>query len=176
MSSSGRLRRAIAGRLAAALAVTLAASACTGGATGSGGGASSGGGAASGSGGPERVAGGPTGSYLVPAGVDKIKHVIVIMQENRSFDSYFGTFPGADGTPARGGKPTVCMPNPATRSCVAPYPDHADVNGGGPHAAVNATADINGGLMSGFIRQAEAGRKGVRIRPTRPARIPPGRM
>jgi phospholipase C len=29
-------------------------------------------------------------------GIHKIKHVIVIMQENRSFDEYFGTFPGAD--------------------------------------------------------------------------------
>ena len=33
-------------------------------------------------------------------GIHKIKHVIVIMQENRSFDHYFGTFPGADGIPA----------------------------------------------------------------------------
>ena len=34
------------------------------------------------------------------AGIHKIKHVVIIMQENRSFDSYFGTFPGADGIPA----------------------------------------------------------------------------
>jgi phospholipase C len=33
-------------------------------------------------------------------GIHKIQHVIVIMQENRSFDSYFGTYPGADGIPA----------------------------------------------------------------------------
>jgi len=31
-------------------------------------------------------------------GIHTIKHVIVIMQENRSFDSYFGTYPGADGS------------------------------------------------------------------------------
>jgi phospholipase C len=30
-------------------------------------------------------------------GIHKIQHVIVIVQENRSFDSYFGTYPGADG-------------------------------------------------------------------------------
>src|SRR5436305_14585750 len=30
-------------------------------------------------------------------GIHKIQHVVVIMQENRSFDSYFGTYPGADG-------------------------------------------------------------------------------
>jgi len=33
--------------------------------------------------------------------IHKIKHVIVIIQENRSFDTYFGTFPGADGIPMR---------------------------------------------------------------------------
>ena len=32
-----------------------------------------------------------------------IQHVIVIMQENRSFDHYFGTFPGADGAFTDGG-------------------------------------------------------------------------
>ena len=26
-----------------------------------------------------------------PAGIHKIRHVVIIMQENRSFDSYFGT-------------------------------------------------------------------------------------
>ena len=51
---------------------------------------------------PERVTGGPSGTYLVPSGIHKIKHVIIIMQENRSFDSYFGTYPGADGIPMRG--------------------------------------------------------------------------
>ena len=28
-----------------------------------------------------------------------IKHIVVIMQENRSFDNYFGTYPGANGIP-----------------------------------------------------------------------------
>ena len=116
----------------------------------------------------ERVSGGPTGSYIVPAGIHKIKHVIVIQQENRSFDSYFGTFPGADGIPMQNGKPTVCVTDPATGACVAPFVDHADVNGGGPHSAPNATADINGGMMDGFIGQAESGRKGC-LDPTNPA-------
>ena len=68
-------------------------------------------------------------------GIHNIKHVVMIMQENRSFDSYFGTYPGADGIPMAGGKPSVCVPDPKTGSCVAPYVDHSDVNGGGPHAA-----------------------------------------
>ena len=33
----------------------------------------------------------------VPAGLSKIQHIVFIVQENRSFDEYFGTFPGADG-------------------------------------------------------------------------------
>ena len=41
--------------------------------------------------------------------IHKIKHVIVIMQENRSFDTYFGTYPGADGIPMQNGVPTVCV-------------------------------------------------------------------
>src|SRR3984893_8858917 len=56
----------------------------------------------------EEVSGGPSGSYIVPAGIHKIKHVIVVMQENRSFDSYFGTYPGADGIPMTDGTPRVC--------------------------------------------------------------------
>jgi phospholipase C len=65
------------------------------------------------------VSGGPTGSYLVPAGIHKIKHVIIVMQENRSFDSYFGTYPGADGIPMRRGVPAVCVPDP---EAAAPVP------------------------------------------------------
>src|SRR5579872_1912615 len=116
----------------------------------------------------ERVSGGPTGSYVVNPDIHKIKHVIVIMQENRSFDSYFGTFPGAEGIPMRDGQPTVCVNDPQTGQCVAPYPDHADVNGGGPHSAPNATADIDGGKMDGFIGQSQSGLKGCSD-PTNPA-------
>ena len=109
---------------------------------------------------PERVSGGPHGTYVVAAGIHKIKHVIVIQQENRSFDSYFATYPGAAGIPMKHGKPAVCEIDPATGSCVAPFVDHADVNGGGPHNVRNAVADVDGGKMDGFIGQAESGRKG----------------
>ena len=40
-----------------------------------------------------------------------IQHVIVIMQENRSFDHYFGTFPGAEGIKFdANGVPLTCYP------------------------------------------------------------------
>ena len=99
-------------------------------------------------------------TVVAASGIAKIRHVIVIMQENRSFDSYFGTFPGADGIPAANGKFTVCVPDPATKTCQAPYHDPADVNGGANHANSAALADINGGRMDGFVAQAERSAKG----------------
>ncbi|HLJ03301.1 MAG TPA: alkaline phosphatase family protein [Solirubrobacteraceae bacterium] len=88
-------------------------------------------------------------------GIHKIRHVIIIMQENRSFDSYFGTYPGADGIPMRNGVPTVCVPDPAAGRCVRPYHDSLNRNQGGPHGYVNAEADINRGAMNGYVAQAE---------------------
>jgi phospholipase C len=85
-------------------------------------------------------------------GIHKIKHVIVIMQENRSFDHYFGTFPGADGIPAG-----VCVPDPDHGGCVRPYHDSHDENAGGPHGRWNARLDVNGGRMDGFVKEAENG-------------------
>jgi phospholipase C len=97
------------------------------------------------------------------AGIHKIQHVIVIQQENRSFDSYFGTYPGADGIPTG-----TCVPDVQTGQCVKPFADHKDVNGGGPHSQNNATADIDGGKLDGFVNQALAGKKGC-ADPTNPA-------
>jgi phospholipase C len=107
------------------------------------------------------LAGGALAAYLYHqnqennSGIHKIKHIIIVMQENRSFDSYFGTFPGADGIPMSNGTPAVCVPNPKTNTCQAPYHDTADINGGGPHGYSNAIADIDGGKMDGFIAQME---------------------
>jgi phospholipase C len=99
----------------------------------------------------------PGGGSKSSAGdIHKIRHVIMIMQENRSFDSYFGTFPGADGLPK-----SVCVPDPERPgTCVRPYVDHKDKNGGGPHAASSAIADIHGGKMDGFVAQAKSSRRG----------------
>jgi phospholipase C len=103
---------------------------------------------------------GRSGDAATTSGIHKIKHVVVIMQENRSFDSYFGTFPGAAGIRMKHGVPAACVPDTTTGQCVRPYVDHADVNGGGPHGAVDAVGDINGGAMNGFVDQASKARKG----------------
>jgi phospholipase C len=92
------------------------------------------------------------------SGIHKIKHVIVIMQENRSFDTYFGTYPGADGIPMKNAIPTVCVNDPQTGQCIKPYHDAQDLNHGGPHGEVNAAADINNGQMNGFVAQALKGK------------------
>jgi phospholipase C len=85
-------------------------------------------------------------------GIHKIKHIIIIMQENRSFDNYFGTFPGADGIPMSHGKPTVCVPDPITHGCVRPFHDPLDRNQAGPHGYLQEIGDIDRGKMDGFIR------------------------
>ena len=133
-----------------------------------GGGASSGGssgGAGSGSSGASASSGGSTGGSsggAADAGPasQKIQHVIVIMQENRSFDHYFGTFPGAEGIPMdANGVPTVCNPDPnADGGCVRPYHLTADKNVGGPHSAKAFTTCVAGGKMDGFIKNAEGGK------------------
>src|SRR5437588_11263853 len=83
-------------------------------------------------------------------GIHKIQHVVVIMQENRSFDHYFGTFPGADGFPrTASGEFAVCVPNPATGGCEKPFHDTRDLNAGGPHGQGDAIADVDGGKMDG---------------------------
>jgi phospholipase C len=89
-------------------------------------------------------------------GIHKIRHIVVIMQENRSFDSYFGTYPGADGIPMRHGVPTVCAPDPLRHRCVKPYHDPNYVNYGGPHEQQAYNADYDGGRMDGFVKARES--------------------
>jgi phospholipase C len=96
----------------------------------------------------------------VETGIHKIQHVVMIMQENRSFDSYFGTFPGADGIPmSADGAPTVCLPSSVRRTCISPFHDPYDRNVGGPHGVANSVADIAGGSMDGFVAQAESAKR-----------------
>jgi phospholipase C len=93
------------------------------------------------------------GALGVPLSNIPIRHVIVIMQENRSFDSYFGTFPGADGIPADACIPVI--PGLPGEGCVKPFHDQHDVNAGGPHGPAAAETDLDDGIttdrMDGFV-------------------------
>jgi phospholipase C len=87
----------------------------------------------------------------------KIKHIVVINQENRSFDTYFGTFPGADGIPMDGGVPTVCNDFP-DGGCEKPYHNKNDLNYGGGHGHGSFVTCVADGGMSGFIKNADEGK------------------
>ena len=92
------------------------------------------------------AAGTPTAEQL--STTTPIKHFLVLMQSSHSFDNYFGTYPGADGTPAG-----TCVPVNPTRAtpCVKPYPirGHA-VSDLGETRALN-DAEVDGGKMDGFV-------------------------
>ena len=85
-----------------------------------------------------------------------IRHIVVLMQENHSFDNYFGTYPGADGLPAG-----TCLPKSfrnAALGCVRP----AHVGGG---AVLGLASDptlfarqFHGGRMDGFVAAYRIGR------------------
>jgi phospholipase C len=83
-----------------------------------------------------------------PPGFAKIRHVVWIVQENRSFDNYFGTYPGADGLP-----PDTCLPvMPGSKKCVAPF----HMPAGAPacdlqHFWEVAHAAYDHGKMDGFV-------------------------
>ena len=84
-----------------------------------------------------------------PEGMHKINHLIWIIQENHSFDNYFGTFPGADGIP-----PGTCLPVlPGSKRCVKPFHITAtnlpicDL----PHEWAVAHAAYDNGQMDGFV-------------------------
>ena len=84
-------------------------------------------------------------------GLDKLEQLIFIVQENRSFDHYFGTYPGVDGLTIENGQPTNCIPDPDLdrESCV--YHSESNLFRGGPHNRRAAVVSIDGGLMDGHI-------------------------
>lgn len=65
-------------------------------------------------------------SYIYAPGPTKIQHIIFVVQENHSFDNYFGTYPHANGFPS-----TLTIPldpNQTYLGSVSPF--HLDVNQG----------------------------------------------
>jgi phospholipase C len=87
-------------------------------------------------------------SPAAPQGMDKIHHVIWIIQENHSFDNYFGTFPGANGIP-----PYTCLAKrPGGHPSVRPF----HMPPGQPlidlhHSWESAHACYDSGRMDGFV-------------------------
>ena len=80
-------------------------------------------------------------------GIQKIQHIVFLIKENRSFDHYYGTFPGADG--ATSGKISNGTTVPLT-----PSPDVGPYDIG--HSWRDAIIAIDGGHMGKFD-QVDAG-------------------
>jgi phospholipase C len=86
-----------------------------------------------------------------------IEHFVVLMQENHSFDNYFGTYPGADGIPKG-----TCVPvGKRSRPCVRPFR-----LGGLPVPDLGHDRRIHRiqyarGRMDGFVRAASIDRQTV---------------
>src|SRR3954470_20036755 len=69
-----------------------------------------------------------------------IKHVVIIVKENHTFDNYFGSFPGAEGT-------TTCQLKGSTIPCPhAPDKTPRDLC----HSHACALTDWNDGKMDGW--------------------------
>ncbi len=74
-------------------------------------------------------------------GISKIQHIIFIVRENRSFDNYFGKYPGANGATTGIISTGHVIPLP-------PSPDQSDRDLG--HGWPAATLGIDGGKMDQF--------------------------
>ncbi len=99
--------------------------------------------------GPSPVAANAAGAN----GASQIQHVVVLMQENRSFDHYFGQLPN-EGQPAVNGEPAnASNPNPLNPSGPpitvfhkTPYCEVADLD----HSWNGTHKEWDGGKMDGF--------------------------
>jgi phospholipase C len=78
-----------------------------------------------------------------------ITHFIFMMQGDRSFDNYFGTYPGADGIPAETCQKRI-VTGPAT-GCVKPFPLHGKVPPMLGAGAEELHKQYDNGAMDGFV-------------------------
>ena len=119
-----------------------------------------------------------------PESLHKIEHILIIFEENRSFDNLFGFFPGADGIPPddklipqsdRDGKIYAILPQPIDGKLKPPGPDSrfpadlpnkpflmngyvkpAEKTGDLVHEFYREQLQINGGRMEKFVAYTNA--------------------
>ena len=78
-----------------------------------------------------------------------IKHVVVVVKENHTFDNYFGSFPGAEGT-------TKCKKHDGTIFDCPRAPDKTDHDPSHAHSA--GLVDYNNGKMDGWDLPGSSGK------------------
>src|SRR5512140_2444189 len=83
-----------------------------------------------------------------------IQHLIFVVQENHTFDNYFGTYPGADGLPANVKMPID--PNNPSMGYVEPWHIGEATITDISHNAVTFVGQFDGGKMDGFVSALNA--------------------
>ena len=88
-----------------------------------------------------------------PSSPDPIQHVIVVMQENRTFDNYFWTYPGQVGYNAN-----LCVPLNLLQPALGCMKPHLTTNpalaSDLPHDWNSSKISYNDGSMNGFLTAA----------------------
>ena len=79
-----------------------------------------------------------------------IEHLIFVMQQNHTFDNYFGTYPGANGIPANTCI-TVSLSKVQTAACVAPFNIGTYPITDLSHSEETFSAQYQNGKMTGFV-------------------------
>lgn len=86
----------------------------------------------------------------------RIKHVFVIYQENRSFDSYFGTFPGADNLSSTlASTQGFRQYDPLGNQWVTPFRITAADTADADHSRLSLITKSDGGRMDLFVSTEE---------------------
>lgn len=91
-----------------------------------------------------------------PAGMGVIQHVVFLIKENRTFDNYFGTFPGADGAtsgPISTGQVIPLGPSPDYTYPLDPEHDFGSAVEGMDNGAMDrfdliGDGNVNGGFLA----------------------------
>ena len=107
-----------------------------------------------GAGGAARQAPQAQRSAASPGPRTPIKHFVFLMQGGRTFDNYFGTYPGADGIPA-----DACQLRTAGHpadGCVKPFPLHTTQAPPLKAGQTTIANQYNHGKMNGFVSAYEA--------------------
>ena len=111
----------------------------------------------------------------------KVKHVFVIVQENHTFDNYFGLYPGVGQTVENLGSATAqaddCVPDPQAGSCQRPFlittnksnaayfvKDAPDIAGGN-NSRYGQDYAVDGGKMDRFLNENEGGSPTAQVTP-----------
>ncbi len=100
--------------------------------------------------------------------LDDVEHVVILMQENRSFDHYFGTMRGVrgfddpDAVTLPSGRSVFHQPDPLSPDGYL-LPFHLDTAAGGAQAIPSTShawsvqhRAVNGGVMDGWVRAHRA--------------------